>query len=103
MSNWSFLTKHGQVLVCISRNPDIRLRDIAQTLDVTERHAHGVINDLVDAGYIVKEKDGRRNRYQVQTHLPLPDTTSRQHALGEVLDLLGGPDEPTTDEASGAA
>jgi hypothetical protein len=65
-----------------------RLRDLAEALDVTERTACGIVGDLADAGYLVKEKDGRRNRYHIQAHLPLPDPVDPQRTIGEILDLL---------------
>ena len=98
MANWTFLTNHARVLLCIAHDPGIRLRDIAAGLGITERSAYGIVTDLTDAGDIVKQKDGRRNRYQIQTHLPLPESTSRERTLGEVLALLVGdirPLEPT--------
>ena len=72
MPEWSFLTNHARVLVCIAHDPGVRLRDIAATLGITERSAYGIVTDLTEGGYVVKEKDGRRNRYQIQAHLPLP-------------------------------
>lgn len=89
-ANWTFLTKHAQVLLCIARDPGIRLRDIADRVDITERSAYGIVLDLAEAGYIVKEKAGRRNRYLVQAHLPLPDPSTRERTVGEVLALLAG-------------
>jgi DNA-binding IclR family transcriptional regulator len=86
--DWSFLTNHGRALLFIAGDPNARLRDIAGALDITERTAFGIVVDLADAGYVVKEKDGRRNRYEIQGHLPLPETMSRQRTIGEVLDLL---------------
>ena len=68
----------------------MRLRDIAARLAVTERSAFGIITDLVEAGYVVKEKNGRRNRYHIQAHRPLPEPTTRERTVGEVLDLLAG-------------
>jgi DNA-binding MarR family transcriptional regulator len=91
-ANWSFLTSHARVLLCIAHDPGLRLRDIAARLDITERSAYGIVTDLAGAGYIVKQKDGRRNRYQIQAHLPLPETTSREHTVGEILALLAGTD-----------
>ena len=88
MANWGFLTKHGRALVCIAHDPGVRLRDIATELDVTERSAYGIVNDLTEAGYVVKDKDGRRNRYQVQAHLPLREAIGREPTIGEVLELL---------------
>ena len=90
MEGWSFLTKHGRVLLCIARDPDVRLRDIAATVGITERSAYGIISDLTAAGYAAKQKDGRRNRYQIQAHLPLPEPASQQLTIGEVLALLAG-------------
>jgi|SRR5580658_898281 hypothetical protein len=87
---WSFLTNHARVLLCIAHDPGARLRDIAASLGITERSAHGIVTDLTQAGYVVKHKDGRRNRYQIQTHLPLPGPGTREPAIGEVLALLLG-------------
>ena len=92
MANWSFLTSHARVLLCIAHDPDVRLRDIAAGLGITERSAYGIVTELAEAGYVVKQKDGRRNRYQIQAHLPLPETTSQQPAIGEILALLAGTD-----------
>ena len=90
MADWSFLTTHARVLVCIAHDPGARLRDIAATLGITERRAHGIISDLAEAGYVVRRKDGRRNRYQIQAHLPLPEPGTREPAVGEVLAVLLG-------------
>jgi DNA-binding IscR family transcriptional regulator len=89
-TTWNFLTNHGRALLCIADNPDVRIRDIAATLGITERRAHGIVTDLTDAGYLIKTKEGRRNRYEVQTHLPIPEPTARERAIGDVLELLGG-------------
>ena len=88
MEGWSFLTNHGRVLLCIADDPGVRLRDIAARVGITERSAFGIVSDLAAAGYAIKQKDGRRNRYQIQAHLPLPEPTSHQLAIGEVLALL---------------
>jgi DNA-binding IclR family transcriptional regulator len=88
VANWSFLSNHGRALLCITQNPDVRLREIASELGITERHAYAIVADLTDAGYVVKEKDGRRNRYQVQSHLALPELPDRERAIGDVLDVL---------------
>jgi DNA-binding MarR family transcriptional regulator len=88
MSEWSFLTNHARVLVCIAHDPGMRLRDIAASLGITERSAYGIVTDLTEDGYVVKERDGRRNRYQIQSHLPLRETISKERTIGEVLDLL---------------
>jgi predicted transcriptional regulator len=92
MAGWSFLTNHARVLMCIAHDPGARLRDIAAGLGITERSAYGIVTELAEAGYVVKQKDGRRNRYQIQEHLPLPEPTSRERTVGEILALLAGPD-----------
>jgi Mn-dependent DtxR family transcriptional regulator len=88
MGEWSFLTNHARALLLLARDPDARLRDLASALDVTERTAYGLVVDLTDAGYVVKEKDGRRNHYHVQAHEPLRDSMTRERTIGELLDLL---------------
>lgn len=97
MATWSFLTNHARALVCIAHDDGVRLRDIAASLGITERRAYAIVNDLVEAGYIVKNKDGRRNRYQIQADLPLPEPVGRDRTVGEILDLLveaGAPRQP---------
>jgi DNA-binding MarR family transcriptional regulator len=88
VTEWSFLTNHARVLLCIAHDPGIRLRHIATTLDITERTAYGIVTDLTEGGYVVKEKDGRRNRYQIQAHLPLRESITRERTIGEVLNVL---------------
>ena len=95
-AEWSFLTNHARVLLCVAHDPAIRLRDIASTLGITERTVHGILADLANAGYVVKERNGRRNHYQIQRHLPLPEASGSQRTIGEVLALL-----VETDTASG--
>ncbi|MDQ6781921.1 MAG: winged helix DNA-binding protein [Actinomycetota bacterium] len=75
-------------MVCIAHDPGVRLRDIAAALDITERSAYATVTDLTEAGYILKEKDGRRNRYRIQGHLPLRESIGRERTIGEVLALL---------------
>jgi hypothetical protein len=89
-ANWTFLTSHARVLLCIAHDPGARLRDIAASLAITGRSAYGIVTDLAEAGYIVKQKNGRRNRYQIQAHLPLPEPASRERTVGEVQALLAG-------------
>jgi hypothetical protein len=105
-TEWTFLTNHARVLVCIAHDPGVRLRDIATTAGITERSAYGIVTDLAAAGYVVKDKDtdGRRNRYQIQSHLPLPEGIAGQRTVGEILDLLVDattrPDDPTPEASS---
>jgi predicted transcriptional regulator len=96
VADWSFLTNHARVLLCIAHDPGVRLRDIAARTGVTERTAYGIVTDLTEAGYVVKHKDGRRNRYQIQAHLPLPEPGSRERTIGEILALLTGADDEAT-------
>jgi DNA-binding transcriptional ArsR family regulator len=88
MVTWSFLTNHARVLLYIAQDPGARLRDIAASQGITERSAHSIVSDLTGAGYVVKQKDGRRNRYQIEAHLPLAEPGTRAPAIGEVLALL---------------
>ena len=90
MTSWSVLTSHARLLLCIARDPGVRLRDIAAGPGSTERSAYGIVTDLTAAGYVAKQKDGRRNRYQIQAHLPLPEPASQEPAIGGVLALLAG-------------
>ena len=93
----SFLTNHARVLLFIASSPDARLVDIASELGVTERTAYGIVADLTTAGYLEKVRDGRRNKYHVQHHAPMPDDVARQRTIGELLDVL------ITPTAEGAA
>jgi IclR-like helix-turn-helix domain-containing protein len=88
MGQWSFITNHARVLLLLAGDPDARLRDLAAALDITERTAYGIVTDLVEAGYLIKQRGGRRNRYHIQEHLPLPDPIGRERTIGEVLELL---------------
>jgi hypothetical protein len=90
VSSWSFLTNHARALLCIAHDPGVRVRDLAAMVGVTERSAHAMVTDLVTAGYVVKDKDGRRNRYRIEEHVPLRDPITQERTIGEVLDLLVG-------------
>ena len=96
---WGFLTNHAQALLCIARDPGVRLREIASTLGITERAAFGIVTDLVEAGYVVKGKNGRRNRYGVQVDKPLPEALLRQRTVGQLVELLARTDLGTRDHA----
>jgi hypothetical protein len=97
MASWSFLTNHARVLLCIAHDPAARLRDISASLGITERSAHGIVTDLAGAGYVVKQKDGRRNRYQVQAHLPVSGPGTREPAIGEIAALFAARGRPLPD------
>ena len=86
--SWSFLTNHAQVLICLAEDPDIRLREVGATVRITERAAHRIVGDLVAAGYVSRERNGRRNRYAVRHDLPLPDPLARGQKVGDLLEIL---------------
>ena len=88
MAQWSFLTNHARALLCIAHDPGLRLRDMADALGITERSAFAIVADLTEAGYVLKERDGRRNRYHIRTEAALPETLLRQRTVGHLLALL---------------
>jgi hypothetical protein len=88
---WPFLTNHAQVLVCIARDPGVRLREIGERVGITERAAHRIVVELADAGYITRERNGRRSRYTINAHFPLPEPIAREQNIGELLAILTGP------------
>src|SRR5688572_32849186 len=95
MPRYQFLTNHAQVLLCIAHDPGIRLRDIAQTVGVTERSAHRIVSELVEDGYVVRERIGRRNVYNVKPEVPLHHPLTQmteQRRIGDLLELLLGDD-----------
>jgi DNA-binding MarR family transcriptional regulator len=88
VADWSFFTNHARVLICIAQDPGIRLRDLAAALGITERSAYAIVSDLVEAEYVEKDRDGRRNRYRVLADRPLPESITRERTIGEVLAVL---------------
>jgi predicted ArsR family transcriptional regulator len=86
---WSFFSNHGLALLAVARHPDSRIRDVAEALGITERAAQGILNDLVEAGYIERIRVGRRNRYIVQGERPLRHPTTRDHSVAELVRALG--------------
>jgi hypothetical protein len=91
MPKWTFLSNHGQVLLCIARDPDVRLREIGDQIGITERAAHRIVGELADAGYILRHRNGRRNRYTITRHLGLPDPLARDRSIGDLLSVLAAP------------
>ena len=87
---WSFLTNHAGVLLCIAHDPGIRLREIGETVGITERAAHRIVVELATAGYISRERRGRRNHYTIEDHLPLPDALASEQKIGDLLGVLSG-------------
>jgi predicted transcriptional regulator len=98
---WKFLTNHAQVLVCIAHDPGVRLREIGEQVGITERAAHRIVVELGTAGYITRERDGRRNHYTVNSDLPVHDPIAREQSVGELLQILTAP-QTRDRRASGA-
>jgi DNA-binding IclR family transcriptional regulator len=93
--SWSFLTNHAGVLACIARDPGIRLREIGDTLGITERAVHRIVDELDAAGYLARERRGRRSHYTIRPQLPLPDQLARGQKVGDLLKILvEEPDAP---------
>lgn len=88
MAEWTFLTNHAHTLVCIARDPGLRLRDVADQVGVTERAAQRIVSDLVDAGYLERLREGRRNSYLVRPDRPLRHPLEHGHRIGEILEVL---------------
>ncbi len=88
MTDWRFLTNHAQVLLCIAADPGVRLRDIAGSVGITERTTHRIVDELVEGGYVSRERTGRRNHYDLQEHLPLRDPLLRDRKLADLVKLL---------------
>jgi DNA-binding MarR family transcriptional regulator len=92
---WQFVTNHTQVLLCIARDPDIRLRDIAESVGVTLGSAQRILADLIDAGYVQRQREGRRNRYLInRDSRMLRHEAQEGHQIGGLLDFLRLDDPP---------
>ncbi len=95
MAEWTFLTNHAHSLLCIARDPDIRLRDLAEQVGVTERAAQRIVNDLVDGGYLTRQREGRRNTYRVSSDRPMRHPVERGHRISEILEVLHAHEDAT--------
>jgi len=91
MVGWTFLTNHTHVLLCIARDPDVRLRDVAAAVGITERAVQLIVQDLEQEGYLTRTRVGRRNHYDLDGALPLRHPLERDHQVGELLEVLGAP------------
>ena len=91
MAEWTFLTNHAHVLLCVARDPGVRHRDLAAQVGITERAAQRIVAELIEAGYLASSRDGRRNRYRINPDLPLRHPLEREHRIGELLTLLQSP------------
>jgi DNA-binding IclR family transcriptional regulator len=92
---WTFLTNHTQVLLCVARDPDMRLRDVADEVGVTERAAQRILADLVEGGYVQRNRVGRRNHYTVNRDHAMRHVAQLGYQIGGLLDLLGSVDRPS--------
>ena len=97
--SWFFLSTHGMVLLAVLREPDLRIRDIAAAVGVTERTAQQIVGDLVEAGYMELERVGRRNHYRVIERKPMRHALTRDHAVGELFQVVA----PSTSSARSSA
>ena len=100
MARWTFLTNHAHVLLVLARDPESRLRDVAGAVGITERAASRILSNLVEEGYVVREREGRRNRYTVHAERPLRHPLEREHAVRQLLDALSSPKHDLRDMTS---
>ncbi len=100
MAEWTFLTNHAHVIVCVARDPGMRMRDIADRVGITERAAQRIVAELVESGYLERKRDGRRNQYTLDADLPLRHPLEQGSAIGDLLALLNRDREQ---DESGAA
>ena len=94
---WTFLTNHAHVLVCLSREPDLRLRDIATEVGITERAALGILRNLEAQGYVTRHRVGRRNQYVLELDLPLRHPLESDFTVRQVLGVLGENRQPQSE------
>jgi DNA-binding Lrp family transcriptional regulator len=88
MSEWTFLTNHASVLLCITEDPNARLRDLADRVEISERAVKRIVSDLEHTGYISRKRFGRRNRYEVHLEQPIRSPVSRGLEIGALLAIL---------------
>ena len=88
MAEWTFLTNHALIMLCIARDPGIRLRDLADQVGVTERAAQRIVTELVESGYLDRLREGRRNSYHIRTERPLRHPVEDGHQVGDILEAL---------------
>lgn len=94
---WTFLTNHAHVMVCMALDPDARGRDIAERVGITERAVQSIIADLVADGYVTRERRGRRNHYRLHLDSPLRHPLESEHSIGELLESFGLVPVPAAD------
>ena len=95
-ASWTFLTNHSHVLICLRRDPRMRVRDLADAVGITERAVQGIVKDLEDGGCLTRHREGRRNRYVITDDRPMRHRVERSHVVGELLDAMApeGPAGP---------
>ena len=98
MADWNLLSNHGLVLLCIARDRTMRMRDIGDQIGITERAAHRLVADLVDAGVVIREREGNRNRYTIVPDAPMGHPMLQEHWIGEVLAVLADRPRPAESE-----
>jgi predicted transcriptional regulator of viral defense system len=91
MAQWTFLTNHAHVLMCVSDNPNVRIRDVAAQVGITERAAQRIVSELEEAGYLEREREGRRNSYRLNPAMPLRHPLDSDHRIGELLATFAHP------------
>ncbi len=87
-TSWTFLTNHAHVMIAISRNPDIRQRDVADQVGITIGAVQRIVHELIEGGYLISEKVGRRNHYRIEGKLPLRHPMESSHSIDELISLL---------------
>ncbi len=89
--SWDFLTNHAHVLLCVAGDSGIRVRDIAAAVGITERSAHKILSELVEEGYVQRERRGRQNHYEIRPRLHLRHPLVQEREVGDLLKVLLGP------------
>lgn len=90
-AGWTFLSNHTHVLLCLADEPQPPLRDVARLVGITERSVQRIVADLEEAGYLVREREGRRNRYEIRRSLPLRHPIEQHCRLGALIDMVLSP------------
>ena len=101
--SWTFLTNHAHVLLCIAADPEVRLRDVAVRVGITERAVQRIVSDLEEAGYLRREREGRRNRYTIARELPLRHPVERHRSVSALLSLVEEEQPPPSQPSRGRA
>ena len=100
LSEWTFLTNHAHVLFCVVQDPEIRLRDVAERVGITERAVQRIVTELEESGYITRQRSGRRNMYVVHDNLPLRHKIESHRAVSDLIALVVTQTGPTSRASS---